>query len=192
MRAGWMILGAGWMLAWPPWAVGANPGTDTVLPAVWKAQRLNFSYVGRNSRYSCDGLRDRVLALLMDFGARRDLTVTAENCGSAPASPQSAAGSSLSVVFSSPALPEDAALKPGHAAEPTVEARFEKFMLTSDAFRNLGIADCELVEEFARQILPKLTVRNVRQDIECMAYQPGAGSHFWVRGEILKELDREP
>jgi hypothetical protein len=167
----------------------ANPGSGVAVPVVWKQQRLNFVYMGRTSRYSCDGLREKMLALLLDFGARRDLSVTAENCGPT-AAPQRIAGSSFNVVFASPAMPDGAAEKPAHTGDPAaVEARFEKFMLTNDAFRNLGIADCELVEEFARQILPKLAVRNVRQDIGCVPYQEGA-SHFWVRGEILKVLSR--
>ena len=54
-------------------------------------------------------------------------------------------------------------------------------------FRNMGIADCELVEEFARQILPKLATRDLKQDITCVPYQQ-SGSRFLVRGEILRTL----
>ncbi len=43
-------------------------------PAVWKEQHLEFSYMGRTARYSCEGLRDKMRSLLLDLGARRDLT----------------------------------------------------------------------------------------------------------------------
>ena len=51
----------------------------------------------------------------------------------------------------------------------------------------MGVGDCELVEEFVRQILPKLATRNVRQDITCIPHQL-SGSRYWVRGEVLKPL----
>ena len=70
-----------------------------------------------------------------------------------------------------------------------IDASFQRFTITSDAFRNMGIGDCELVQEFARQILPRLAARDVRQDIDCVPYQPSA-SRFFVRGEILKALPR--
>ncbi len=47
---------------------GGNP-----ISAVWKERRLDFFYKGRLARYSCDGLRDKVRALLLDLGARRDV-----------------------------------------------------------------------------------------------------------------------
>jgi hypothetical protein len=93
----------------------------------------------------------------------------------------------LSVIFSAPALPDDTAkpLRVGDLA--ATDARFVGFTITSDAFRNMGSADCELVQEFARQILPTLATRNVRQDIACLPAQQ-SGGHFFVHGEILKTL----
>jgi hypothetical protein len=88
-------------------------------------------------------------------------------------------------VFSAPALP-DASLKPLHPGDLTaVDAHYEPFTLTSDAFRNYGVGDCELVEEFVRDILPHMSARDVKQDITCVPYQ-ASGSRFWVRGEILR------
>ena len=54
----------------------------------------------------------------------------------------------------------------------------------SDAFRNIGIGDCELVQEFAQQLLPKLTVRDVHQDIICVPYQPNGEPIPGARGDI--------
>jgi hypothetical protein len=68
-----------------------------------------------------------------------------------------------------------------------VAARFEAFTITSDAFRNMGIADCELVEEFAHQILPRLVTRRLQQDIACLRVQQ-SGGRFLVRGEILRAV----
>jgi hypothetical protein len=141
---------------------------------------LNFVYMGRTSRYSCDGLRDKVRAMLLDLGARRDIRISAIGCGAS-------SDPSLDIVFSTPALPDGAA-KPLHAGDlEAVNARFETFTITSDPFRNMGISDCELVEEFTRQILPKLATRALKQDINCVPFQQ-SGSRFLVHGEILRTL----
>jgi hypothetical protein len=161
MRNVWVVAGAGLMCALPLWAVGAaagarsSAGSGNPLTAVWKEQRLDFFYMGRTSRYSCEGLRDKMRALLLDLGARRDLTVSAIGCDeSAPHLGRGPVGPNLRLIFSAPALP-DAHPKPLHPGDlAPVDARYQPFTLTSDAFRNLGIGDCELVEEFARQVLP--------------------------------------
>jgi len=59
------------------------------------------------------------------------------------------------------------------------------FTIESDAFRNMGVGDCELVQEFARQVLPKFVTRDLKQDIAC-AVSRRSGSRFWVHGDILK------
>jgi hypothetical protein len=179
-----MVVGLGLMFALPLWAGDAATGTP--LAAVWKENHIDFLYVGRTARYSCEGLRDKMRALLLDLGARRDLKVSVVGCDeSGQALTRGSIGPRLDIVFSSPALP-DAAAKPLHPGDlAVVEARFEPFTLTSDAFRNYGIGDCELIEEFTRQILPKLATRDVKRDIACVPNQL-TGSRFFVHGEVLK------
>jgi hypothetical protein len=95
----------------------------------------------------------------------------------------------LEIVVSTTALP-DAAAKPLHPGDlAAVDARFETFTITTDPFRNMGMTDCELVEEFTRQILPKLATRDLKQDITCTPFQQ-SGSRFLVRGRILRTLPR--
>jgi hypothetical protein len=161
--------------------------TDNPVEAVWKERHIDFVFAGRTARYTCDGLRGKVRAMLLDLGARRDVKVVAIGCQAHDRLRAASRGPSLSLIFSAPALPDDAAkpLRVGDLA--ATDARFVGFTITSDAFRNMGSADCELVQEFARQILPTLATRNVRKDIACQPAQP-SGGHFFVRGEILKTL----
>jgi hypothetical protein len=183
MRNFWIIAGVALLLALPLWA--ADPVIGSSMPAVWKEQHLEFSYVGRTARYSCEGLRDKVRSLLLDLGARRDLRVSLYACDESESLRGAYIGPRLSLVFSTPALP-DASAKPQHTGDLIpVNARYEPFTLTSDAFRNYGVGDCELVEEFARDILPHLSIRNVTQDITCIPYQ-ASGSRYFIRGEILR------
>jgi len=188
MRSVLAIVGVGLLLTLPLWTAAAETGDPVA--AVWKEQRLTFTYMGRTSRYSCDGLRDKMMALLMDLGARRDMKVSRVGCfEDRPSTKPAYLSPSLALVFSAPALPDPAA-QPLHEGDlSAVDARFEPFTLTSDAFRNLSVADCELVEEFARQILPRLTAREVKSDITCVPYQ-ASGSRFMVRGQILRALPR--
>ena len=190
MRFIWALSVMGLMLAAASRPVDAESGTGVPIAAVWKEQHLNFFHMGRTSRYSCEGLRDKVRAMLLDLGARRDIRVTAPGCVNAAAPTQSdPPGRSLNIVVSTPALPEASAkpLRPGDLA--AVDARFEAFTITSDAFLNMAVADCELVEEFSRQILPKLVTRNLTQHIACMPFQQ-SGGRFLVRGEILRTLSQ--
>lgn len=147
--------------------------------AVWRAQSVVFSYPGRTMRYSCDGLREKLRAILLELGARRDLRIRAGGCDQrAPR---------LTLEFSTP-MPPQPQLKAGDGADLTaVDARYEMFLLTSDALHNFGPTDCELVDEFTRQVLPKLATRGVDSNVACVPYQQ-TGSHYAVRGEILRAL----
>ncbi len=168
----------------PP-GVSGNPRA-----AVWKVQRVEFFYVGRTSRYSCDGLRDKVRAMLIDLGARRDPSVTAIGCSGYDRLSSGPAGLRLKIEFVSAALPEPGARPMRLGDLAAVDARFQPFRIASDAFRNMGIGDCELVQQFSQQILPKFTVRGVSLDVVCVPYQPGS-SRFLVRDEILRPLPPE-
>jgi hypothetical protein len=182
-----MLAGAGLMLL--AQVAPARADSGEAIAAVWKEQRLSFFYMGRTSRYSCEGLRDKVRAMLLDLGARRDLQLTALGCeDGAQRARLASSGPSLHIVFSAPA-PADSGRKPPPAGEAGMEARFGAFTITSDPFRNMGLADCELVEAFARQILPKLVTRDVKQDITCVPFQQ-SGGRFLVRGEVLRAVPR--
>jgi hypothetical protein len=184
MRTLLLIAVVGVLFALPLRAAAA---VGSPLQAVWKEQHLEFSYMGRTARYSCQGLRDKMRSLLLDLGVRRDLQVLLLGCDESAPLGRGYLGPRLSLVFSSPALPEPSS-KPLHPGDLTaVDARYESFTLTSDAFRNYGVGDCELVEEFAKEILPHLSARDVKQDITCVPYQT-SGSRFWVRGEILRAV----
>ena len=180
MRAVCWIVGAG-LLAGAILRAADLPASGRPLPAVWREQHVTFSYAGRTSRYSCDSLAQKLKALLLELGARFDLKVRDLRCD-----PRD---TSLELSFSSPVLPSTDA-RPAHAGDlQAVDARFERFTLTDDEFRNFGSADCELIAEFVHQVLPRLASRNVRADIDCVSYQDQkTGSRYLVRGEILRTL----
>jgi hypothetical protein len=158
---------------------------NAAMPAVWKEQSIEFSYFGRTSRYSCDGIRDKLHAILAIVGVRREIHAVAVGCAESGEPRQLHEMSpTVHLVFSSPALP-DAAAKPAHPGDlAPLDAQFQAFSIVADAFRNMQPGDCELVEEFVRQVLPKLTTRNLETNVTCIPYQL-SGSHYSVRGEVL-------
>ncbi|HEY2681902.1 MAG TPA: hypothetical protein VGI93_00170 [Steroidobacteraceae bacterium] len=180
MRAvGWLV-GAGLLLGGISQASDL-PETGVPLSALWRTQHVTFLYAGRTSRYSCDSLADKLRGLLLELGARFDLKVHGLTCD--PTHTQ------VELSFSSPALPPDSSKAAHQGYSKPVDARFERFTLTTDEFRNFVSADCELIEEFVRQVLPKLATRDVRSDIDCTAYRHRSnGSGYLVRGEILRPL----
>ena len=64
-------------------AARAQAPAETAAPptwAVWTPKELKFVYMGVTSHYSCDGLRDKMRSILLQLGARPDLTVREVPC----------------------------------------------------------------------------------------------------------------
>lgn len=160
----------------------------SAMPAVWKPQHLVFTYMGVTSRYTCDGLRDKVRAMLLDLGVRRDLKVFARGCDDFRINLRRPGPIPSLVIDFNAAVLQDPSARPAPAPEMLVDARFEPFKITADPFRNMGPAECELVDDFARQILPHFATRGVTQGISCVPFQETGG--YWVKGEILKPVRR--
>ena len=64
--------------------VAADPPDTTsgAVSAVWTAKDIHFVYMGFTSRFSCDGLADRMKKVLLLLGARKDLQVSPTPCAS--------------------------------------------------------------------------------------------------------------
>jgi len=139
--------------------------TEERQPAVWQTRELNFDYVGFTSRYSCDGLRDRVEQALKTLGARGDLTVTPYPCSTVDR-PELLPSLRIKVSTLQPAM---AAAEGG-----TVQARWKTVRLAGA--NGLGPGDCELAEQIRSRILPLFTTRNLEARTTCVPHQESAGN----------------
>src|SRR5579871_317039 len=75
------LLSAAFLLAVPLCCTAAEGTTDETQPAVWTPKELTFVYQGFTTKYSCDGLRDKVMRALLQLGARKkDLKVEETAC----------------------------------------------------------------------------------------------------------------
>lgn len=145
--------------------------------AAWKQHDISFTYMGFTTRYSCDGLRDKMRILLRAVGAR-DAQVTTRACTDMPW--QVTEFPRVRMVFSAPEVPAPGQREVG---EP-VAATWVPVTLTRRQPRELELGDCELVEQFRDRVLAAFTTRSLQHDINCIPHQL-SGSSFSMRFEVL-------
>ena len=143
-------------------AAGASAAQQLPFDASWQKRELNFTYTGFTSNYSCDGLRDKLKLLLRLAGARPDSDVRVP-CTSLAGRPQRS--STVLLTFHSLA-PAAAA-----GANATTTGIWKEVAWRAGSPRELDAGDCELVDEFARRILPLFTTRKVENLMTCTPNQ---------------------
>lgn len=153
--------------------------------AVWTPKELRFVYQGFTTKYSCDGLRDKVRAVLLKLGARKDLQVTPTPCSASLGTPTVFPGVTIKMH-----VLETANGKEYDPAVPPVPARWKSVDLTSsrDAIDSAG--DCELIEQIKARILPLFTTRNVSYSSNCIPYQLSVGGTH-LKAEVLVAANKE-
>lgn len=150
--------------------LGASTGAradDAAVQAVWTAKQLNFTYLGFTSRYSCDGLRDKVRGILLKLGARKDLSIYAIGCsgGYGRVSPFPGVSAKLHVL--EPLTDKNA---PKEGVKP-VAAQWKNVDLVPAGDPLLAAGDCDLTEQIKQRILPLFTTRNVAYSSTCIPNQ---------------------
>lgn len=146
----------------PP--ASGSPSEEAV-PAVWKAQELRFDYIGFTSKYSCEGLRDKVKDVLLLLGARRDLEVRSFGC-SRMGAPEPLPSLRIKISTLIPAGQGD--------ANDALEARWRTVSLGGAG--KLTAGDCELADQIRTSILPHFTSRNLKSKTDCVPHQLPAGN----------------
>lgn len=166
----WLLL----LLA--PSAAGAE------VAAAWQRHEIEFTYMGFTTRYSCEGLRDKLGALLKASGARPGFIVSRSAC-STTGPGQVTDFPRMRLTFESAAIPASGSRGTG---QPTL-ARWKPVSLSRRQPRQLEAGDCELVEQFVDRVLPAFTTRALQADIHCIPHQL-SGSSFLLGFEVLEGL----
>ncbi len=107
-------------------ALGVNvvradaPALTAAAPAAhWVQRKLNYTYMGFTTQYSCDGLQDNVRVVLLALGARKsDLQIKSTGCTSISGSPERFPGVAASFWVLAPVTPEDLGTVGDTAAYP--------------------------------------------------------------------------
>jgi hypothetical protein len=163
-------------------AEGSSSEPGATEPAHWVKKKLDFTYLGFTTHYSCQGLRDKVREVLLELGARRsDLNVHEIGCTRNLGRPEPApsVGGTFYVLEPAPSSIEH----PVEAAWQRVNVR-----VGTDSLDRAG--QCELVDQVRHTILPLFSTRNVNFKQSCVPYQltPGGTS---LSVEVLKPTRRK-
>jgi hypothetical protein len=155
---------------------GAPQGQVT---ATWQHHHASFTYYGITALYSCDGLEDNIRALLLHFGARKDLKVSARGCPHGPSVP--GPNAIIETDFYSPSPSTDS-----NAAD-TVPARWTPVEVSPTHPYFMGRGDCELIGEMKDLITKNFTLRDLSYRADCTPHEVNIND-FTVKAQALKAV----
>ena len=171
------------------WAAEGAPEGASGEPqlAVWTDKELTFVYQGFTTRYSCDGLRDKVRDVLLDLGAqKKGLKVTELGCSSPDGRPDPFPGVRVKMKVLQPTGSVD----PKQTDQIPVPAHWQPLDLKlRDSFTN-DSGECELVEQIRHAIVPAFATRNVDLKTTCIPHQASAVSPS-LKMEVLVADDAQ-
>jgi hypothetical protein len=168
-----LLTATGWAAADEAGAAAAHGES-----AVWTPKELTFVYQGFTTRYSCDGLRDKVRSILLELGAREDLRVTETPC-SELGRPDPFPGVRIKTNVLQPDGDKSAT-----AGTQLVPAHWKRVDLTPDRDAVSAAGECELIEQVKQSILPLFATRNVEYTSSCLPFQLQIGATR-LRAEVL-------
>jgi hypothetical protein len=169
-------------------ALGADapetPASGAPVQALWKPQELTFYYQSFTTFYSCSSLETKVKRLLIAVGAHRDLRVRTRSCISSNAinrmpfveitmlSPVEATPEALAELDKTKSTRELVARVRGDSKEAELAttqfpAQWKRVSLSRGKL-NLEPGDCELIDQLKDKIFPKLAIKIVEDDVECV------------------------
>jgi hypothetical protein len=165
-----------WVCAWsdPQPEPSGGSGRES---AVWASKELNFAYQGFTTKYSCDGLRERMRDVLLKLGARADLRVRGFGC-TRLVGPDPFASVSIRMNVLQPA---------GKQGGPAVPVHWQRVDLLTGLYERDPVgaaADCELIGQIKQKILPLFATRNVDYSSTCEAHQLVPGGTR-LKAEVL-------
>lgn len=160
----------------------ASPGADTS-PGTWQKHQYSFVAMTFTSTYSCDGLADKLKLLLLAAGARPDVKASAGACARGFGQVDKLARAELTFYTLSP----DADAKAGEGAA----GQWRPVTLSARSPRELGVGDCELVDQFRTQLLPMFATRDISNQTTCVPHQD-SGSVISLKFESFAALQPKP
>jgi len=144
-------------------------------PSVWQRHQATINHYGITAVYTCDGLEDKVRALLLYFGARADLKVHASGC-LGPNRPSRTASVSTDFYTLAAAAAGDPDAVPGSWSGVTITPMRPSWM---------GGGECELVAEMKGLLSKSFSMRGVDYRASCYPHEVSVADYS-IRAEVLK------
>ena len=153
--------------------------------AIWKQQQISFYFTSFTTYYACASLEDRIESLLKALGARAKVQVRSPDCPTRVAtmphvmvdvtSPVEATPQAIADRDKNKSTRELAARVQGKRPDQIegleeFPAQWKRLSLGRGKL-SVEPGDCELIDELRRKVLPKLGIRVVDNDVQCMPHQ---------------------
>jgi hypothetical protein len=176
-QRGWLLMIAATGLLTGPLAMADVPARAAETErALWTQKELVFRYTGFSTKYTCDGLTDKMRRLLIMLGARAsDLEVTSFACL------QGRAAASTPGVRVRMHVLEPAAAT---GSDPAVPARWKPVDLLAHRDPLDAAGDCELIGQLRQKVIPLFAVRNLDYAATCSHGNPSPGGTR-LKAEVL-------
>jgi hypothetical protein len=170
-------------------AVADSPVDGESVEAVWKPQRMNFEYRGYSTTYSCRSLEHKLELILRSVGAREDVQLIGYACD------EQIGSARFQILLQSPVVASEQNLReltthdakdelvarvngeklPSAADLPRFTAVWKTVSFARDRRMRLERGDCELVRQLRRQILPRMSVHIVKDNVRCSSSMGNIG-----------------
>ena len=173
---------AAWLIASGSTAAVGQTAAAPSEPSVWQHHQATLLFNGITTRYTCDGLEDKVRSLLLYLGARSDLKVRSFGCSGGLDRP-SRIGTVSTDFYALTAA--DA------AATQTVPGQWVALTILPNRPNWMGDGECELVEQMKSLLTKSFSLRNLDYRTTCIPHQVTIADYS-VKGEILKPVDQKP
>jgi hypothetical protein len=163
-------------------------------PGIWQKHQYSFFSMSITSTYSCDGLADKLKVLLLAAGARADAKASGI-CSGDFGRPDKLAQAELTFYTLAPDTDGNAGAAKaadGKAGEhQQADGQWRPVTLAVRSPRELGLGDCELVDQFRAQVLPMFATRDVNNQTTCVPHQE-SGSNISVKFESFTAIPTQP
>jgi hypothetical protein len=172
-----------------PTARAAEPAAPEPVQAIWKDQELAFFFQSQTTFYSCGSLEAKLERILKILGATAKVKVRSVDCQSpgrivrmprvivtvrAPVEATPQALAERDKDKSKRELVERVRGEKDPEALAPFPAQWQRVSL-SRGKAHLEPGDCELIDELRRKVLPKLSVRLVKDNTHCTPHQVTLG-----------------
>jgi hypothetical protein len=174
------LLGGLYLTGAPPCRAADQPPDRPadVVTGAWQHHKVNFSYIGYTSHFTCDGLEERVRAILLHLGARKDARVVASGCPGPIGATSRTAWVDADFYTLAPA---DA------GGKDTVKASWTPLEVTPKRPSFMGDGDCELIQAMKDLITQNFTLRDIEYRTDCVPHELTMDG-FAVKGQVLRTL----
>lgn len=161
-------------------ALAGEPAATAPERGVWQKHEYSFQFLGFTTTYSCEGLASKLEVLLIAAGARADSRSTPEGCVREYGLPDKFARARLTFYTLAP-------VGNGENAGPSINGAWRSVAIADRSPREVALGDCELVEQFRDNVLPKFATRNIDNRMTCVPNQL-SGSVINLKFEVFAAL----